>query len=412
MASNSKHYDIVILGAGYAGLMAALRFGKAKGDVGRIALVNADDAFVERVRLQETIAQPVAARIPSIAALLAGSNVDFICGRIVALDARARTLHIDKSPSDRELIFDRAIYALGSRTDVQSVPGVAEHAYRLDPGDGPRSAAALRAALRAHAGRALRVIVVGGAETAIEAAGEIKARWPQAEVTMISRTACGSFKGPRIARALRAELTRLGVRMVDGEVVADVGRNAVVTASGRTLPYDLCLWSAGLRARSLAHEAGLSTDQHGRIFVDPTMRSISHPHIFAVGDAAHPIAPTGAPYRISAFAALTSGAYVADAIMSNKRPPELEPFSFSTFGQGIVIGRHGVGFTSYPNDRPWPFVLGGRTGYHTRNLFVRLTTVLIKYERKHHGFFFWFGRRRVSWQQANAAMRNTLAQPA
>jgi NADH dehydrogenase FAD-containing subunit len=254
--------------------------------------------------------------------------------------------------------------------------------------------------------------VVGGAETAIEVAGEIKTGWPRVEVAMIARTACGSFKGPRIARALRAELARLGVRMIDGEAVSEVRPGTVVTASGKTLPCDICVWSAGLRAGPLAREAAVSTDQRGRIFVDPTMRSISHPHIFAVGDAAHPIAPTGAPFRISAFAALTSGAYVADGIMSNKRPPELEPFSFSTFGQGIAIGGRGVGFTTYPNDRPWPFVIGGRTGYHIRNFFVRLTTVLLKYEREHPGFFFWLGRRRVTWQQANDAMRKMQMQRA
>ena len=74
-----NRYDVVILGAGYAGLMAALRFGRAKVKVGRVAL-NADDHFVERIRLQETIAQPIASRIPTIRSLLVGT-VDFIRGR-------------------------------------------------------------------------------------------------------------------------------------------------------------------------------------------------------------------------------------------------------------------------------------------------------------------------------------------
>ena len=58
---------------------------------------------------------------------------------------------------ERVVAFDQAIYALGSHVDVDNVLGVAEHACRLDPGDGPRSAAALRSRLHQGADRPLRV---------------------------------------------------------------------------------------------------------------------------------------------------------------------------------------------------------------------------------------------------------------
>ena len=49
-----RPYDVVILGAGYAGLMAALRLGLPKGR-SRIALVSFRPDFLERVRLQEVL---------------------------------------------------------------------------------------------------------------------------------------------------------------------------------------------------------------------------------------------------------------------------------------------------------------------------------------------------------------------
>jgi len=43
---------------------------------------------------------------------------------------------------EQEIAFNEAIHALGTRIDVESVPGVAEHAYRLDAVEGPRSPSA------------------------------------------------------------------------------------------------------------------------------------------------------------------------------------------------------------------------------------------------------------------------------
>lgn len=407
-AGPSSSYDVVVLGAGYAGLMSALRLGRRKWGL-RIALVSARDEFLERVRLQETIVAAVAPRIPSISALVAGTRIDFIRGSVSLLDADGGRVRIAADGQEREITYDEAIYALGSTIAVAGVAGAAEHAYRLEAGDGPRSAAALRARLQANGDRPLRVITVGGAETGVEVAGEIKTAWPSVEVTMICRSRCGAFKGARVEAAIRSALTRLGVKLIDHETVTEVRPGAVTTASGRSIAGDICVWSGGLVAPPLARAAGLASDPQGRIRVGPDLRSISHPHIRAVGDAAHPMAPTGAPYRLSAFAALASGAYAADAIVAQRTGRPLPPFSFSTFGQGIAVGRGGVGFFSYPDDRQSLFITTGRTARHVRNFFVWLVCAVLKLERRMPGFYFWPGRRRVSWQEAKDATQKLQA---
>ena len=395
-----RAYDVVILGAGYAGLMAALRLNRKRQGL-RIAVVSASDQFLERVRLQESIVAPVAPRIPSISAFLAGTNIEFLCGRVTSLDADQRRVRITTDIREQEITFDQAIYALGSRVDVDNVPGAAEHAYRLEAADGPRSAAALRARMQENADRPVRVITVGGAETAIEVAGEIKTAWPSAEMTMISRSRCGDFRGARLEKAVRAELARLDVRMIDGETVTEVRSAEVMTDAGRSIVCDICVWSGGLHSAPIASGAGLATDPHGRIWVDPNLRSISHPHILAVGDAANPVAPTGAPYRLSAFVAIASGAHAADVILAQRAKRQLQPFSFSTFGQGVAIGRGGVGFPSYPDDKQVLFIFTGRPARHVRNFFVWFISYTLKLERSVPGVFFWPGRRRVSWHRAN-----------
>ncbi|MBO0717517.1 MAG: FAD-dependent oxidoreductase [Rhizobiales bacterium] len=395
--------DVVVLGAGYGGLMVALRLARPKWRL-RIVLVSARDYFLERVRLQETIVTPVELRIPSLSSFVAGTGIGFINGRITSLDADQRRIRIACGERERIIEFRHAVYALGSDIDTDDVPGVAAHAYRLERGEGPRSATALRKRLQESGGESLRIVVVGGAETAVEVAGEIKSAWPRSTVTMLSRSRCGDFRGSRVENAIRSELTRLGVALIDHEIVKEVRASEVVIANDRAIPCDVCVWSGGLRSSPLARDAGVATDPKGRVWVDPNLRSTSHPHIFAVGDAAHPIAPTGAPYRLSAFAALVSGAYAADAIVELLRNKRLRPFSFSTFGQGVAIGRSGVGFFSYPDDRQRLFIVRGQAARHIRNLFVWLVSYVLKVERKIPGFFFWPGRRRVSWQKANGAM--------
>ena len=81
-SKNSDRYDVIILGAGYAGLMAAMRLSRRKWRL-RVAVVGARDQFLERVRLQETIVAAVAPRIASISEFLAGTTVDFIRGNVV-----------------------------------------------------------------------------------------------------------------------------------------------------------------------------------------------------------------------------------------------------------------------------------------------------------------------------------------
>lgn len=403
MTASPDVYDVAVMGAGYAGLMAVLRLARSR-DRPRVVLIGASDRFVERVRLQECLVTEVAPRISSISSFLAGTAIDFICGRIVSLEAARRRIVVVAGHRELEIAFDHAIYALGSSIDTDSVSGVADYAYRLEIGDGPRSAVALRARMEATNGQPVRVVIVGGAETGVEIAAEIKSACPRAEVTMISRSRCGGFKGPRVERVVRSELTSLGVRLLDAEIVAEVRRSQVVTSSGPSIPHDVSIWSGGLRSADVARRASVAVDVENRLLVDANLRSVSHPHILVVGDAAHPVAPTGAPYRLSAFTALASGAYAADAILAQSDGRQSRPFSFSTFGQGIALGLRGVGFFTYPDDEQRLFIVTGKLARRIRNV-VWLVVAVLKLERSLPGFFFWPGRRRVSWQQANAAMR-------
>lgn len=63
-------------------------------------------------------------------------------------------------------------------------------------------------------------------------------------------------------------------------------RAAVEPADGESVAADAVLWTGGARVAPLAAAARLAVEEHGRILTDAALRSVSHPDVYAVGDAA------------------------------------------------------------------------------------------------------------------------------
>ena len=142
---------------------------------------------------------------------------------------------------------------------------------------GPRSAA-----LRASAA-GLRVTAVGGgaagAETLLAVLAHLRRRLPQRAVhgTLVSRSAA-LLPGlaPGAARAMGAALTRAGVTQ-------HLGTEFDAPQVGRA---DLLLWATGAEAHAWQRSSGLAVSGDGFVRIDPQLRSLSHPNVYAVGDCA------------------------------------------------------------------------------------------------------------------------------
>jgi NADH dehydrogenase FAD-containing subunit len=340
---------------------------------------------------------------------LSETKLEFLQGHVDDLDPTSRTVIVRTGQEVLSVRFRRCIYALGSVTDTQATPGADRYAFRLDPGKSPCSAESLRHRL-CDASPGTSITVVGGRNTGVEAAAEIKAGRPDLKVTIIAAGAAGDFgKGNAVADAVRTQLGELGVLLLDHDPVAEVRADHVLTRSGKLVSAEICVWATGLRSPTIAATAGLAVDDSNRIWVDGGLRSISHPQILAVGDAARPLAPTGARYRQSALAALTSGAYAAGSLVREFSGRRTRPFSFSAYGQGVAVGNVGVGFVTYPDDGEASLVLRGRIALRLRNLFVRVLVWLLRIERSWPGLcLFWIGRRRVSWSEADSLVAKVL----
>ena len=338
--------------------------------------------------------------------MLRQTNVQFIQGRVTSIDPAHHEIVVKDQQQTHQLEYDYLVYAVGSMTDRQTVPGVAEYAYTLAP-SGPLSAAALREMLPSVQARHGQVVVCGGGATGIETAAEVATAYPNIKVRLVTQGSFGQFLGKAVATSIRRSLTRIGIEISDHTAVTAVHAHSVVIDQGNEIPYDLCLWMGGFVAPPLAREAGLEVNERNQIVVDPYLRSISHPEIYAIGDAAHPREIPGAPVRMSAVTATIMGAHGADslsAVLLGKAP---KPFSFAYLGQGIALGRHNaIGFNNYPDDKPIPPYFTGWLGYHIREIFVRYLAAAPRLERRWPGLFVWPGKgryeRALRRQQAKA----------
>jgi NADH dehydrogenase FAD-containing subunit len=324
-------HRVVILGAGYAGLAAAVQLAarvKGRGGV-EVEVVNAGDRFTERMRLHMTATgQPLAEL--SLPELLHGTGARYVRGWVTAVDAEARTVRVD---DDTVLPYDTLVYALGAVADTSAVPGAEDHAYTLD-GAGDAESLAVRLS-RLDSGT---VVVAGSGLTGVEAAAEIAERHPHLRVTLLGRREPGAEMGPRAGTYLRAALDRLGVRVRAGVEVVKVLPGAVELAGGETVAADAVVWTSGTRVSPLAAAAGLTVDALGRVVTDAALRSVSHPDVYAVGDAAAIRQPYGVMHG-TCQSGMPTGVHAAlsiDRVLRGRRP---RPFRFGYYHTPVSLGR-------------------------------------------------------------------------
>ncbi len=348
-------HQIVLLGAGYTGMMCAVRVARrTRRHGGQVTLVNPFPRFTERLRMHQTATGQSLAEV-SIPGLLAGTGVTFVQGWASALDPAMRRVQVSTVDGERTLEYDTLVYAIGSVTDVSAVPGVDTHAFTLNS---PTDASRLAARLAAVPGGT--VAVCGGGLTGIEAATEIAESHPGARVMLLTRDVPGSMMSPPARAYLNRALDRLGIEVRTGVEVTKVLPDAVQLAGGELVPVDACLWTTGFVARPLAAQAGYTVDPAGRIVVDANLRSVSHPSTFAIGDAAAIRQPWGTIHG-TCQSGIPSGAYAADAIGRSLRGRRLAPFRFGYIHQPVSLGRRDavIQFTR-ADDSPRRWFLTGR----------------------------------------------------
>ena len=357
-------HRILVLGAGYAGAIAAGSLARClRPSEARITLVNAAPDFVERVRLHERAVGRELRRRP-LDAMFAGTPLDLRIARVDGLDVGARQVSLDDGT---DLPYDSLVLGLGSSS--APVPGGAG-ALAHTVGD-TASALRLRDDLSALPAGG-RVSVVGAGLTGLELATEIAESRPDLRLTLHTARPLGTGLSTPAVRHLHRALARLGIALREDERVEGMDEESVHLEGGGHRPADLVAWSGGFVPSPLAAASALDTHADGRVLVDRSLRSLSHPEVLAVGDVARAEGNGGAPLRMSCASGMPMGWQAAETLVAELRGRRARRMTFAYVTQCISLGRRdGVIQPVHADDSPRRTALTGRAAALTKESVCR-----------------------------------------
>ena len=365
---NATMHRIIVLGAGYAGASAAGYLARHlhPGDF-QITVVNAEPDFVERIRLHQLAAGQDLPRL-ALADMFAGTGIRLRLARVTAVDPDRNAVHVHDEHGPEQLEYDTLLYALGSTTADHGVPGVDAHAFHIATRPGAQRLRERLDALEEGGD----VLVVGGNLTAIEAATEIAEARPGLRVALATAGEAGGWLDPKARQHLLRAFDRLGIALHENTTVdrVEAGR---AFAAGTVLGADATVWAAGFAVHPVAAASGLAVEANGRITVDRHMRSLSHPNVYAAGDAAFIIGGNGLPLPMSCASAGFTRMQATAAIIGDLTGHEVEQKPLSYFGNCISLGHKDAIFQVVDGRARSTKSLRGRPAAHVKAFVLKGT---------------------------------------
>jgi NADH dehydrogenase len=371
-------HRIVIVGGGAGGLELATRLGDTLGRKrrARITLVDCSRTHLWKPLLHEVAAGSMDMYEHDLDYLAQARwhHFQFRLGYMDGLDRARRVVKLgptydevehEELISRREISYDTLVIAVGTRTNDFGTPGAREHAISLDtPEDAEHFHRRLvNACIRANAQKTplapeqLNVAIVGAGATGVELAAELHKTTrelvafgferidPERDIQLSIVEA-----GPRILPVLpeRVALAALGllhdlkVGVHTSERVTEIRADGVVTASGRTIPAELTVWAAGIKAPDFLKDLdGLETNRVNQLVVDQTLQTTRDPDVFAMGDCACCPWPGHAPcVPARAQAAHQEATHLVRNLERRLAGKPLRPFVYRDFGSLVSLGEY------------------------------------------------------------------------
>ncbi|MFD2370346.1 NAD(P)/FAD-dependent oxidoreductase [Brevibacillus sp. GCM10020057] len=355
---------ILILGAGYGGLLTTLQLQKKLNyNEAEVTLVNKHNYHYITTWLHEPAAGTASAdhaRV-DLDRIIDEDKVNFIKGTVQSIQPEEQTVTL---ASGEILSYDYLVIGLGSEPETFGIEGLKEHAFSI------RSINAVRN-IREHISYMFSkfknephrtdyvTFVVGGAGfTGIEFCGELGDRLPElcAEFDVdpsvvkvycieAAPTALPGFDPELVSYAMDV-LGKKGIEFKIGTPIKQCTPDGVLLATGEEIKTKTVIWAAGVRGNSIVENAGFEV-MRGRVKVDEYLRAPGYENVFVVGDCALIFNEEGRPYPPTAQIAVQEGEALGENLVALIRQEPVQKFTphlqgtLASLGKGEGIGQVG-----------------------------------------------------------------------
>ncbi|MGZ8612669.1 MAG: NAD(P)/FAD-dependent oxidoreductase [Actinomycetota bacterium] len=355
---------ILVVGAGFAGLYAAMGMRALAAAGHRITVVNPENFMQYQPFLPEVASGTIDPRAVVVPLRGVLRHCEVVIGEVERIDHDARRAVVQPAGGGELVLgYDVVVLTPGSTSRVLPIPGLAEHGVgfktvqeaiylrnrvlsRLD------LAAATADAERRRA--ALTFVFVGGGYAGVEALGELEdlardaiAGYPALRAEDMRWLLVDA--APKILPELGEELAgyaaeRLAERGVEIAVetrLESFEAGLVRLSDGRSFPADTLVWTAGVRPSSLASASGLPVDDAGRLKADGYLRVAGLEDAWTAGDAAAVVdRATGGLMPPTAQHGMRQGRRLARNLTAWLEGGRLEPFTHRNIGAVCSLGRY------------------------------------------------------------------------
>ncbi len=320
---------VVVLGAGYAGLMTVTRLQKQLGtNDAEIILVNKNDYHYETTWLHEASAGTLHHdRVRyDIKGVVNTSKVNFLQASVEDIKVEEKKVVTDQG----DVEYDYLVIGLGAEAETFGIQGLHEHAFTISNVNGARQIrdhidlqfATYKAEGEINDER-LTIVVGGAGFTGIEFLGELGNRVPelckeydidQKKVRIVCVEAAPMILpgfDPELVKYARAALEKKGVEFSIGTPLKEAREGSVLIAKSEDeieeLKAGTIVWAAGVRGSSLIEKSGIE-NMRARVKVNLDLRAPGHDDIFVLGDCSLMInEETERPYPPTAQIAMQQG---------------------------------------------------------------------------------------------------------
>lgn len=306
--------NIVILGGGFAGIRAALTLkSKIKSTGINLTLIDKNSFHVFTPPLYEvaTAGEPQRNVVVPYKSIF-DNNFRFIQGTVEKINTTERKISLN---NNREYVYDYLIFALGSESADFGIPGIKKYGISLKTLE---DAVRIKNVLK----NAKKIVVGGGGFSGTELACELITHKGHLDITLIQGSSVLLKElGDGVSQLAKRRLLAGNVHLVLEEHIKKVTKETVEVESGKTFPYDVFIWTGGVKPNNLL----------GKIEVNKMLAVSNLKNVFAAGDTVSPgVAPR----------AEKMGEIAAENVLRSIKGEPLLPYSYHHIGYVVPLGSH------------------------------------------------------------------------